>query len=165
MITLSFPSAGRPIPPKVRTEKQKEIIVNGMIFQWQFDEHFVHVKLSAPTTGWIAIGFNTQNELQGTNLVMGAIEHDFVNIEDRFILKPGLHKSILELGGSDALIHRGGVEQNGISTIWFSMPLSVNDKFHHDLLDGKVYWVLLAYSQENDFQHHSIMRTSIKIKL
>ena len=113
----------------------------------------------------MAIGFNTKDELSGTNLIMGAVEQDYVTIDDRFIVKPGDHKSIIELGGSEALVQRTGAEENGKTSISFSIPLSVNDKFHHNLVEGKDYYVLMAFSQEDDFQHHSIMRTTIKLKL
>jgi DOMON domain len=143
----------------------KSRTVNGMTFQWSFSKDNLHCKVIAPTKGWVAIGFNTVDELSGTNLIMGAVEQDFVMIDDRFIVKPGSHKSITELGGSEALTQRAGSESNNNTTISFSIPLSVNDKFHHDLQEGKEYYVLMAFSQEDDFQHHSIMRTTIKIKL
>jgi DOMON domain len=143
----------------------KSTTVNGMTFQWTFDKDNLRCKATAPTTGWVAIGFNTQDELSGTNLIMGAVEQDFVTIDDRFIVGPGNHKSIAELGGSEALTLRAGNELSNNTTISFSIPLSVNDKFHHDLHEGREYYVLMAFSREDDFQHHSMMRTTIKIKL
>jgi hypothetical protein len=139
--------------------------VNGMTFQWRFGKDHLQCKATAPTDGWVAIGFNTKDELSDTNLIMGAVEQDYVTIDDRFIVKPGDHKSIIELGGSEAIVQRVGAEENGKTSISFSIPLSVNDKFHHNLIEGKEYYVLMAFSQEDDFQHHSIMRTIIKIKL
>jgi hypothetical protein len=143
----------------------KVTTANGMTFQWRFDKDHLQCKAVAPTNGWVAIGFNTKNELSGTNLIMGAVEQDSVTIDDRFIIKPGDHKRITDLGGSEALVHRSGKEEDSATTIFFSIPLSVNDKFHHDLYEGKEYYLLMAFSQEDDFQHHSIMRTTIKIKL
>jgi hypothetical protein len=143
----------------------KSRTVNGMTFQWSFSKDNLHCKAIAPNKGWVAIGFNTVDGLSGTNLIMGAVEQDFVTIDDRFIVKPGTHKSITELGGSEALTLRAGEEVGDNTTISFTIPLSVNDKFHHDLQEGKEYYVLMAFSQEDDFQHHSIMRTTIKIKL
>ncbi|NOS55261.1 MAG: hypothetical protein HOP37_03285 [Cyclobacteriaceae bacterium] len=143
----------------------KSAVVNGMTFQWRFEKDHLQCQATAPTNGWVAIGFNTKDELSGTNLIMGAVEQDYVTVDDRFIVKPGDHKSILDLGGSEALTQRVGKEENGTTTISFSIPLSVNDKFHHDLQESKEYYVIMAFSQEDDLQHHSIMRTTIKIKL
>lgn len=162
MTSLTYGISNSPLP---RNESPvKSVTVNGMTFQWRFDREQLNCIATAPTTGWVAVGFNTNDKLKGTNLIMGAIEQDFINIDDRFIVEPGNHKSITELGGSEALTQKGGEEKDGISTIWFSIPLSVNDRFHHDLTEGKEYHLLLAYSQEDDFQHHSIMRTSVKVK-
>jgi DOMON domain len=143
----------------------KATTVNGMTFQWRFEKDYLQCRATAPTNGWVALGFNTKDELNGTNLIMGAVVQDYVTIDDRFIVKPGDHRSITDLGGSEALVNRSGKEVNGTTTVSFSIPLSVNDKFHHNLHEGKEYYVLMAYSQEDDFQHHSIMRTTIKLKL
>jgi DOMON domain len=143
----------------------KSTTVQGMTFQWRFDKDHLQCKATAPTNGWVAIGFNTNDELSGTNLIMGAVTQAVITMDDRFIIKQGDHKSIIELGGSDALTHRYGKEENNTTSISFSIPLSVNDKFHHNLVEGKEYYVLMAFSQEDDFQHHSMMRTTIKIKL
>ncbi len=150
---------------EVQKKDFKAITVNGMTFQWRFDKEQLQCRAIALTKGWVAIGFNTKDELSGTNLIMGAVEQDYVTIDDRFIVKPGDHRSIIDLGGSEALVHRSGKEENDVTTISFSIPLSVNDKFHYNLYEGKEYYVLMAFSQEDDFQHHSIMRTTIKIKL
>jgi hypothetical protein len=143
----------------------KTTTVNGMTFQWRFDKDHLQCRATAPTKGWVAIGFHTKDELRGTNLIMGAVEQGYVTIDDRFIVKPGDHQSIIELGGSEAVVQRTGKEENGTTSISFSIPVSVNDKFHHNLVEGKEYYVLMAFSQEDDFQHHSIMRTTIKLKL
>ncbi len=143
----------------------ESVTVNGMTFHWRFDKDHLQCRATAPTKGWIAIGFNTKDELSDTNLIMGAVEQGYVTVEDRFIIKPGDHRSVIDLGGSEALMHRSGQEENGATTIAFSLPLSVNDKFHHNLYEGKEYYILMAFSQEDDFRHHSFMRTTIKIKL
>lgn len=146
-------------------ESGKSITVKGMNFTWHFDEDFLHGKVSAPTKGWVAIGFNKHIDLAGTNLIMAAAEKDFFKIEDRYIVAPANHKSILELGGSEGITKGFCRESNGLTEMYFSIHRSVNDKFHHELNEGEYIFILLAYSQEDDFTHHSTMRTSIQIKL
>jgi hypothetical protein len=153
------------IAQPVATAPLDSIEVNGMTFSWAFDRGLLQCEASAPTAGWVAVGFNTKNELKGTNLIMGAIEQEFLNMEDQYIVKPGDHRSVIRLGGSEAVTKRGGKEENGITTISFSLPQLSSDKLHHQLIQGIEYYVLLAFSQEDDFQHHSIMRTTIKLKL
>jgi hypothetical protein len=153
--------------PEIHAQRDgfKSVQVQGMRLQWSFEKETLKCIVTAPTIGWVAVGFNVKDELTGTHLIMGAMEEDFLHLDDRFIVRPGIHKSIAELGGSDSLMKRSGFEQDGNTILRFSIPLSVNDKYHHNLTEGKEYYVLLAYSQEDDFQHHSSMRTTIKIKL
>lgn len=121
--------------------------------------------MSAPTAGWLAVGFNTRNELAGTNLIMGAVEEEFYRVDDRYILKPGDHRPMTSVGAQDQILHRHGLEEGGCTTITFSIPLYSSDNYHLNLKEGRPYFVLMAYSLEDDFEHHSVMRTQIKINL
>lgn len=143
----------------------KQAEANGMVFQWKMEDQNLRCRMAAPTTGWVAVGFNTSPELTGTNLIMGAVLHGFCAVDDQYILVPGVHKSILELGGHNQISMRKGVEEDGFTTIEFVIGMHPKDKFHKELVPGREYHVLLAYSEEDDFEHHSRMRTSIKINL
>ncbi|GCC52411.1 hypothetical protein SanaruYs_26480 [Chryseotalea sanaruensis] len=150
---------------KVKYDSTQSVKIKGVHFSWHFDEDFLHCKVTAPTKGWVAIGFNKKNDLAGTNLIMAAAEKDFYKMDDRYIIAAANHKSIIELGGSEGITKRFCQESNGVTKVHFSMHRSVNDKFHHELNEGESYFILLAYSNEDDFAHHSAMRTSIQIKL
>jgi len=143
----------------------KSISIEGITFYWKFSKDFLDCRLEASTEGWVAVGFNTSNQLEGTNLIMGAVKNETVIIQDRFIIKPGLHQSIKELGGSDSILKKMGYEINGSTEISFSIPLSVNDKYHYNLIEGESIFILLAHSTDDDFSHHSRIRKTIKIKL
>lgn len=167
MLMMSFFSS---LTLDIKTYRQEEttfksVSVEGMTFHWKFSKDFLNCRVMASTTGWVAIGFNTSDQLAGTNLIMGAVKNESVIIQDHFIIEPGKHLNILELGGSDSIVKKQGKESGGSTEISFSVPLSVNDKYHHNLTEGEVIYLLMAYSQEDDFAHHSIMRRTIKIEL
>ena len=143
----------------------KSVSVKGMEFEWNMEDTLLHCKVVAPTKGWVAVGFHEKDQLAGTNLIMGAVEEDFYKMDDRYIIKPGLHKNVLELGVHEALLNKNVTEKGNSTTMQFSILLEANDSYHHHLIAGKTYYILLAYSLEDDFQHHSIMRTSVKINL
>ena len=138
---------------------------NNMVVQWLFEKENICFKMEAPTKGWVAIGFNTKETLTGTNLIMGAVENDFYRVDDRYIIGPGNHKNTLEIGGKEAVSSIHGNEQNGTTSIFFTVPINAIDKYHQDLTKGKTIYLLMAYSMVDDFEHHSIMRTTIKITL
>lgn len=148
-----------------QTHHMNEISKNGMTVSWEIDGENLRVAMSAPTTGWVAIGFNTSDQLTGTNLLMGCVIDEKALLSDRFIIAPGTHRSMEEVGGSSAAVLISGTETASSTTIRFTLPLQSADKWHYDLKPGKKYNLLLAFSREDDFAHHSMMRTSIEITL
>jgi hypothetical protein len=96
---------------------------------------------------------------------MGCVKDGQVLIEDRYIVRPGLHKAKPELGSPEQLTEQTGREEGNHTTIGFVLPLEKQDKFSHQLVPGQFLWLLLAYSQEDDFEHHSMMRTWAEIRL
>ena len=133
--------------------------------QWEYKADRVHFEMQAPTDGWVAIGLNDKDQLIGNNLIMGAVKEEKVNITDDMILGFGYHQPMENIGSSSQLEDVKGWESMGKTTIAFSLPIKAADQFHFDLNKGKEYFLLIAYSQDDDFAHHSIMRTSLKIEL
>jgi len=160
LLTLCFA-----IVTVVQNDDWKKVELNGMEFEWMIEGGNLRCKIRAPTTGWVAIGFNTHPSLTGTNLIMGAVEQEFYRIDDRYIVAPGNHKSMIQMGAEDQITLKSGREWQGKTMIEFVIPLQSNDKYHLQLMEGSEYHLLMAFSAEDDFDHHSIMRTSTKIKL
>ncbi len=151
--------------PHLNTDTQQEVTRNGMKVLWQIIGDSLYVKMSAPTQGWVAIGFHTKPGLAGTQLIMASVSGAEVTLSDRFILAPGDHRAITELGGQSALRLISGKETRDSTDIAFMLPLAAVDQWHHDLIIGQSYHMLMAFSREDDFLHHSMMRTSIVISL
>lgn len=162
---LCIAMVGMVIMGSVVPNNNSSVTAQGMTVQWRVMENQLAVTVYAPTRGWVAIGFHTQDQLTGTNLIMGAVNNGHTEVDDLYILKPGEHKSIRELGGEYMLSNVFGVENEGGTTLFFTLPLHHADNWHHLLEEGKEYVLLMAYSQEDDFQHHSHMRTSVRITL
>ena len=142
-----------------------QIEKNGMKLRWKVEGENLICELSAPTKGWIAMGFNTQSGLSKTNLIMGAIRKGKAVVEDHHILSPGVHKKMEALGAKSLIHSISGKETTEGTRIQFSIPLNPKDSYHHHLKKGNTYYVLLAYSWEDDFDHHSAMRTEVEIIL
>lgn len=152
--------------PSINAQKKNtmnQVEKNGMQVQWKWEEDFLCVQVFAPKDGWVAIGLNSKSGLTGTNLIMGSVKNNNVKIEDRYVLKPGNHQAIESLGGGDILIEKRGTEDERGTTIFFEIPTQPNDEFHQNIKKGKEYFMLLAYSSDDDFGHHSMMRTEVKI--
>jgi len=141
----------------------KHVNKNGMDVSWKIEEEHLLISVSAPSTGWVAVGFNTTDDLAGTNLIMAAVVGSDVILSDRYILAPGKHNPVAELGGTPAAIVVSGSENPAGTAITFKLPLLAQDKLHFDLSPGRSFHLLMAYSREDDFMHHSVMRTSVEI--
>ena len=143
----------------------KKIEKNGMVVHWKIGEDHIDFEVFAPAKGWLAIGLNTNEKLKGNNLIMGKIEDGEVTINDRFIVGVGDHRAVEDLGGSDHLFNLAGEENARGSIIRFSIATRSRDAFHYNWQKHQPCFLLLAYSREDDFLHHSTMRTSLRIIL
>lgn len=147
------------------TTAMNKIAINGMSVSWKIEGEQARIVMTAPTSGWVAIGFNTTGELAGTNLLMGCVADGKALLSDRYIVTPGDHRSVGELGGTPAARLLSGSEDIASTRIEFLLSLHATDRWHHTLQAGQTYTLLLAFSREDDFAHHSMMRTSTTITL
>ena len=58
-----------------------------------------------------------------------------------------------------------GEENASGSRVSFRIPIHSLDGYHKNLLPGTSFHLLMAYSREDDFTHHSMMRTSVQITI
>jgi DOMON domain len=145
--------------------KMKQIEVNKMIIKWESKSNELTFEVFAPTTGWVAIGFNSENNIVGTNLIMGASIDNNSMVEEQYVVAAGVHKPIALAGGEVAISDYRCIEDKKGTTLKFSISQKQLDKFHYSLTEGTKIWLVCAYSQEDDFNHHSIMRQHVEVTL
>lgn len=138
---------------------------NGMEVSWEHVGDRTHFSVKAPTKGWVAIGFNKKSDLKGTFLIMSRIVDSVVDVEPHYIFGPGDYRPLAALDQSVPIRDISGIQNDNISKIQFSIPSEVSGTYSCSLLSGDTYHMLLAYSVSPDFQHHSIMRTSVLVVL
>ncbi len=140
--------------------------VKKMSFSWKIDGENLNVKISAKTTGWVGIGFNPSKKMKGANFILGYVKKGEAKITDEFGVEEKKHKADEKLGGKSDVTLIGGVEEGGITTIEFSMPLSSGDE-KDTIIDpiGETV-VLLAYGGKRDsFISTHKYRTALKVTL
>lgn len=138
---------------------------NKMNVSWHYKSGRIYFTMQAPTTGWVTIGFNTYDGTKGAYLLMGRLVNGKAEVLEHYTLAPGNYQTVQSLGGVSQVSHASGSESSGTSTITFSLPTKAAGKYQKSLKNGMEYWMILAYSQVDDFTHHSVMRTSVKIEL
>jgi len=148
-----------------QSQKVKTLSKNGMRVQWYYENNKVFFEMSAPTNGWVTIGFNTSKNMADAYLLMGRIINDKAEIVEHYTSGPGSYRPIESLGGETKVANIEGVQEDSHTLLRFSLPVLATDTYRKNLFQGKEYVMTLAYSQEDDFQHHSIMRTAIHVEL
>jgi hypothetical protein len=138
---------------------------DGMTVTWQAQPTTVEFTLRWPSRGWVAIGVNTRSGLPGTHLMMVSIVKGGAIVSDRYIVAAGDHRPVRALGGADHVAVRDGrCDASGCSAV-LVVERVPRDRFHVPLRDGQSYHLLMAYSAEPDFDHHSLVRTEVMITL
>lgn len=118
---------------------------NGYDLVWAFDEDDITFTMSAPSTGWVAVGFDPSAAMLDADIIIGYVEDGDVFLSDQWGDGYTSHRPDLELGGSDDAALVSGSESEGVTEISFSRPLSTDDEFDHQLRPGGVHTFLLAY--------------------
>jgi len=138
---------------------------NNMIVNWEHHGENISFTLEAPTTGWITIGFNETDKINGSYLIMTRMNNGKAEVEEFKTLAPGNYKLIASLGEKSMILTSEGLEKDGKTNISFKVKVTSDNGLQKDLSQGGEYCMHMAYSREKDFQHHSMMRTSERITL
>ncbi len=141
----------------------EEITADGMIFRYRVVGESLDVEVEAPTTGWVAVGFDPERGMQGANLVIGYVTGNVATVEDHYGNAMTAHSSDESLGGSRNLSNVTGTEADGATSIGFRMPLNSGDEYDKALERGTEYSVLLAYGPNNadDVTTYHQFRTAV----
>jgi len=118
----------------------------GMSVHWQNDDSVLYAGLVSPGTGWLAIGFGPERQMQGANIIIAAIDDGNLVIEDHYGNAPTSHRR--DVG--DHVIQAAGSEAEGRSILEFAIPLASGDEQDVDLEPGSEVVIILAYHGSND---------------
>jgi DOMON domain len=150
----------------VYSKKEMKLIEkNGMKVRWEHQASRIYFDMEAPTDGWVAIGFNHSENTTGNYLLMGNIVNGVVNVVEHYTSSPGSYQSFEALKTNPSVADVEGKETVKNTYIRFSLPVKATNSYARNLSPPNEYVLLMAYSREDDFQHHSMMRTSSNIKL
>lgn len=147
----------------VSLHAQTSFTKNGMSFTYEILDETITIKLKAPTKGWVGVGFNTQNQIVKSDLLLFRVKEGRTEGMDMHVVGFGNPKEDRELGGTTDFTHLKGIEQDGYTQVEFQLPFPSSDEydFKHQL--KQPFWLILAYSTHDDFGHHSRMRTHVEM--
>ncbi len=140
---------------------QKEIDVGGMELTYSWHEDQLIFTIDVPTTGWAGVGFNTKNDIAHADLLLFHIVDDKPEARDMYVVKPGQPQDDQKLGGTCNVNILESWEKDGETHIVFSIPAKSRDPYDFQHTPDKELWLILAYSNHDDFGHHSRMRRHV----
>lgn len=144
------------------TPAENQVTAAGVTMTWSVTGANLSVKLSAVTTGWVAVGFNPSAGMQGANIIIGYVSAGNVFIRDDYGNGATLHTQ----DTTDNVANKTGTETGGVTEINFTIPLDSGDPQDQKLAVGNTYNIILAYGSADDFglQHANRAAATIKIQ-
>jgi len=133
--------------------------------EWHVEDGELHMTVTAPTTGWVAVGFKPTQSMKDANFIIGYVSGSSVTVEDHFGYGIFGHKADTELGGTRDVTLKSGSEENGSTSLAFSLPLASGDQYDREIAVGEEIKVLLAYggNGEDNLNTKHRFRTSAKL--
>ena len=163
---LSFLAAVLVTSSAGAADYQHSLEVEKMTFSWSVDGDQLAVKLSAPTTGWVAVGFNPSSKMKDADIIIGYVKDGKVKIEDEFGSAATQHQNDDKAGGTDNVTVVGGMEEGDTTTIEFAIPLNSGDAKDTVIDPNADTVVILGYGSERySFRVKHKFRTAITVNL
>ena len=152
-----------------RTGEYNTDSLDTFVVQWlpNADSNLIRFRVSAPTTGWVSIGFNAMPRMEGSNIIIGYVVNDTAYIQDNYGSGGWTHEPDTLAGGADNISGKSGSEADGRTEIQFTIPLNSGDARDYTLELDRMYSIILAYGPDgsDDFTslHEKYEMASIRI--
>lgn len=147
-----------------QTDDRRSVDDDDVTFTWHHQSGRLRGTLSAPSAGWIAVGFNEERSLRNTWFVIASVAARPMRVEEHIALVPD-HRNITDLGIEPSVGHVSGFYTQGRSQLEFSLPHALPKRPALRLAPGTPTHLMLAWSREADFDHHSAWRRHYDVEL
>ncbi|MEI7542170.1 MAG: DOMON domain-containing protein [bacterium] len=113
----------------------------GMTFKWKIVGTDLVCELSGPTTGWVAVAFNTTGNMDGSDYVIGYVTGG----SNAFIRDDHGSGHSHSADTTQNLTAKSGSESGGTTTLYFTKPLNSGDSQDMTLTQNMTLYIILAY--------------------
>ena len=133
---------------------------------WKVESSDLRVIVSAPTRGWIAVGFNPTFAMNSANIIIGYVtDAGDITIEDHYGTGNFTHEKDTDISGERNIIVTGGSQSENNTEIRFLMPLDSGDSRDTVLSEGTQCRIILSYGQTDNIANKHAVTTSLQITL
>ncbi len=146
---------------------ENSVTVDDFTMEWSILENEIAISMSAPTTGWVAVGFDPSAAMKDADIVIGYVENGEVFISDDWGDGHITHSPDTELGGTSNVTAITGSEAGGVTELSFSIPLDSGDQYDKVLHEGMTVSVIMAYGPQgsDDFQGYHAWAETVELEL
>ena len=143
------------------------IAVREMRFFWTLQGDNIDVMLTAPTNGWMGIGFNPEvpENMKGANFLIGYFKGGKAEVFDHYGTELKKHKEDEKIEGQSNLSNVSGSEQDGHTVLEFTVPLDSGDAMDKPVNAQSETIVLLAYGRSDSIVLKHRFRAILKVNL
>lgn len=133
------------------TAPQGAVVVGKtMAFSWNITaDDRVEFTITAASTGWVSIGFNPTSRMKDASYVIGYVANGTAVLRDDFGTGTTTHAADTTLGGTNNVRLISGKEEDGRTTLVFSIPLDSKDPYDTVLVRGAKVKVVMARGADN----------------
>lgn len=137
----------------------------GMTFEWTVNGENLDVQISAQTQGWVAIGFNPSHDMKDANIIIGYMKDGQAKISDEFGTSDTSHEKDTKIGGKENVSGISGKEENGVTSIAFTIPLKSADQKDKAIDVNGVTTVIMAQGPRDSMNVKHTARVMFKVNL
>jgi hypothetical protein len=111
-----------------------------MKFEYLIEDDSIEITFSAPTTGWVGVGFNSEDNIVGSDLLLFHIVNEEIDYLDIFVKGFGDPREDVTLGGQRSVRIIGGMEGER-TEINFKIAFPGTDEYDFPLEYDKKFWL------------------------
>lgn len=151
--------------PAFGVDYEHSVDLEQIRFEWKVEGPNLHIMLVGQTEGWVSVGFNPTRKMRDANIIIGFVKGDKVDISDEFGTTYTGHKSDSSIGGSEHISNVSGSEENGVTTLRFTIPLDSGDEKDGMTTVNGMTKVMFATGKRDSLRMGHNFRTTVDINL
>jgi len=138
----------------------------GFTMEYRADSANFVGKLSYRTAGWVSVGFNPAKKMKDADIIIGyAGTNGESVVADHFGVTPTSHKPDTAIGGQNSIVEGRCEEKDGVTTMWFTIPLVSGDAKDSKIEAGKEVPAIFAAGKKDDLASKHSAVASVILKL
>jgi hypothetical protein len=148
-------------------EYANQSTIGDVTVHWRNDAEYLYIAFAGDTEGWVSVGLDPEQRMQGANYLLGAVTDGEAQIWDAYGQGPvgPTHPPDTEIGGTDDIVAYAGLEEEGTTLFEVQIPLDSGDEYDKPLEPGRTYPIIVAVGSSDEYNASHTARAAGEITL